>query len=237
MKLVIKLVLKLCYLVPGMMLTLRRFNKNKEKYPFLERSNYVRKKLRLIMKKAKVHIEVEGMDQLPKEAFVAYGNHQSNFDPLILIMLLDRPTSIVAKKELENVPLVGPAIKSIDGLFMDRDDLKQSITVIKEVTRRVKEEDLSYAIFPEGTRSLSHDMLPFKPGAFKAAMKAKSPIVPMCINNAFSIMEIPEKNPFVQVKILEPINYDEYKDLTSVEISHIVQGRIQLEIEKMNGKS
>lgn len=231
MKLVIKLVFKLIYLVPGILLTFRKYAKHPERYSFEERSEYTRRKLRLIMKKAKVTIEVSGMELLPKENFVAYPNHQSNFDPLIFFMLMERNTSVVAKISLEKVPLVGNGIKTVDGLFMDRDDVKQSLSVIKEVSRRVKEDGLSYAIFPEGTRSLSPTMNPFKPGAFKAAMKAKAPIVPVCINNAYSIMEIPSKHPFVEVKILEPLYYEDYKDLSSTEISHIVQARIQQEVD------
>ena len=114
---------------------------------------------------------------------------------------------------------------------MDRDDLRQSMQVINQVADEVR-QGRNYVIFAEGTRSkLGNRLLDFKGGSFKAAQKAKCPIVPCALINAF--VPFDEKSlRHVTVKLiyLDPIYYDEYKDMKTTEIAAEVKCRIEAAI-------
>jgi 1-acyl-sn-glycerol-3-phosphate acyltransferase len=100
--------------------------------------------------------------------------------------------------------------------------------VIIDVSKEV-EKGRNYIIFPEGTRSKNGNQLgEFKAGSFKAATKAKCPIVPVALIDSFKPFDTNSTKPVtVQVHILKPLIYDDYKDMKSVEIAEEVKKRIQ----------
>ena len=112
--------------------------------------------------------------------------------------------------------------------MMDRNDIRQSLQVIVNVTNEVK-NGRNYLIFPEGTRSkMGNEMLEFKGGSFKAATKAKCPIVPVALIDSFKAFDTGSvKKLTVQVHFLEPIYYEEYKDMKTTEIASEVKRRIE----------
>ena len=115
---------------------------------------------------------------------------------------------------------------------MDREDIKQSMQVILNVVKEVKNKR-NYVIFPEGTRSKKgNEMLEFKAGSFKAATKAKCPIVPVAIIDSYKAFDTGSIDP-VNVKIifLPPIPYDVYKEMKTTEIAQDVKKRIFEAIE------
>ena len=114
---------------------------------------------------------------------------------------------------------------------MDRSDIKQSLKVILEVAKEVS-EGRNYVIFPEGTRSHNgNKLLEFKGGSFKAATKAKCPIVPVALLNSYVPFDSHTIKPVtVQVHYLQPLYYEEYKDLKTTEIAAIVKQRIEEKI-------
>ena len=89
-------------------------------------------------------------------------------------------------------------------------------------------------IFPEGTRSKNGNaLLEFKGGSFKAAMKAKSPIVPVALIDSYKSFDTGSVQKLkVQVHFLKPMYYEEYKDLKSVEIAEEVKRRIEIAIQE-----
>ena len=105
--------------------------------------------------------------------------------------------------------------------------------VIMEVSEEVKKKR-NYIIFPEGTRSKDGNKVgDFKGGSFKAATKAKCPIVPVALIDSFKPFDSDSLKPVeVQVHYLEPIYYEDYKDMKTVEIADEVKRRIEETIKK-----
>jgi putative phosphoserine phosphatase/1-acylglycerol-3-phosphate O-acyltransferase len=112
-------------------------------------------------------------------------NHTNNFDAFIMSKLLRVNFTGVAKKELETHPIMGPVGRLMKVAFIDRGDAKKAIETMKSVVDLAK-EGISIVIAPEGTRS-QKGLLPFKKGAFRMAMEAQIPIVPVVLRNAEDI--------------------------------------------------
>ena len=120
--------------------------------------------------------------------------------------------------------------------IIDREDIRQSMQVIMNVTKEVK-EGRNYLIFAEGTRSKNgNHPQEFKGGSFKAAIKAKCPIVPVALIDSYKSFDTGSIKPLtVQVHFLEPLLYEEYKDMKSVEIAAEVKKRIEKTIQENGG--
>ena len=152
---------------------------------------------------------------------------------LALIDGCDHPLSVVSKKEAQNIPLLKEIFKVVKALFMDREDVRQSMKIIIEVTKEVS-KGRNYVIFPEGTRSKNgNNVGEFKGGSFKAATKAKCPIVPVALIDSFKPFDTNSiKQVTVQVHYLEPLLYEEYKEMNTNDIAEEVKRRIVEVIEK-----
>ncbi len=111
-------------------------------------------------------------------------NHQSSIDPLILARLIRRDFTGIGKKEIQYFPIIGPAMKYADVVFIDRGSTEKAIRAIKPVIEAITDEKLSVCLAPEGTRSPGAKLGRFKKGAFHIAMQAGAPIVPIVIHNA-----------------------------------------------------
>lgn len=182
----------------------------------------------------RVKIEVNGLENLPqKDGFILFPNHQGMFDVLVFLETCPRPFSFVFKKEVKNVMFAKQVIEALNSLAIDRSDLRQSMRVIQEMTRRVTSGE-NFLIFAEGTRSKKgNQMLDMKGGSFKSAVKAKCPIVPCALVDCYKPFDIPSiKEVEVKVFYLEPITYEEYKDMTTLEIATLVKERIENVLEK-----
>jgi 1-acyl-sn-glycerol-3-phosphate acyltransferase len=152
-------------------------------------------------------VTVEGLENLPEGPVVFIGNHQGNFDIPILISFIDKPKAFIAKIETLKLPIVSSWMRQMRCVFMDRNDIRQSITAINQGVQYLK-EGYSMVIFPEGTRSGGVEIGEFKAGSFKLATKSGVPIVPIAINGSYNIMgkkSLIVKSAEVSIKILKPI--------------------------------
>lgn len=199
---------------------------------------YINKFLKKVVKHANkggnVEIVSSGGENLPKEnGFILYPNHQGLYDMLAIIDACDKPVSAVAKIEVSKIHGLKQVMACLKGHYMDRDDVRQSMKVIMDVTKEVK-EGRNYIIFAEGTRSkMGNQLLDFKGGSFKAATKAKCPIVPVAMIDSFKPFDTGTIDSVkVQVHFLEPILYEEYKDMNTNEIAKEVKTRIEKAIKK-----
>jgi 1-acyl-sn-glycerol-3-phosphate acyltransferase len=130
---------------------------------------------------AGIEIEVQGLQNLePKRSYIFMSNHVSNLDPPILVPSIPGRCSVLVKKEVFRVPILGTAMKVADLVPVDRsnrDAAIESVRAAAEVLRR----GLNMVIYPEGTRSPDGRLLPFKKGPFHLAMEASVPVVPVTI--------------------------------------------------------
>ena len=181
-----------------------------------------------------ITIESHGLENIPKEnGFIFFPNHQGLFDVLTLLESCPVPFAFVIKKEASKVILLKQIIKALGSIPIDRDDIKQSMQVINQVADEVK-NGRNFLIFPEGTRSREGNKPgEFKGGSFKSATKAKCPIVPCALIDAFKPFDEKSVKPLtVKLIYLEPIYYDEYKDMKTTEIATMVRERIVAAIDK-----
>lgn len=186
-----------------------------------------------------ITVEVHGTENIPKEdGFIFYPNHQGLFDVLTFFYSSPRPFAFVIKKEAKDVILLKQVIEATGSLAMDREDLRQSMQVISQVAKEVK-EGRNYIIFAEGHRSRNgNKLLEFKGGSFKAAQKARCPIVPCALINSFIPFDENSIRP-VTVKLiyLPPIYYEEYSSMKSGEIAAEVKRRIEEAIKKYENEN
>lgn len=213
--------------------------KYKDSYPREKRYGFIHSIISTVIRRGRVVVKLEGAERLPKynpgvegsTGYILFPNHQGLFDTLSLIKNLDEPFSPVSKKELETTFMLKNVLGLMDVEYMDRDDVRQSLKVIQRVAERTKNGD-NFVIFPEGTRSREgNTLLEFKAGAFKAATMSHAPIVPVALVDSFIPFDIKSiRKTTVYTYILEPIRYEEYKDMKTTEIAGIVKARIEEKI-------
>lgn len=229
MKRILLMVLKNLLLVPGTWCVLCYYASHADKFTD-EQHN---KLMRFIVKRAnwggRVTIETYGKENLPKKnGYLMYPNHQGLYDVLAIMEASPNPFSVVAKKEIADIPFLKQVFACMKAYMIDRQDVRQGLQVILDVAKDVK-AGKNYVIFAEGTRSKNGNHPgEFKGGSFKAAMKAKCPIVPVALIDSFKPFDMNSIQPVtVQVHFLKPMEYEEYKNMKTVEIAAEVKRRIE----------
>ena len=229
MRRIILMVLYNLPFVPYWWWQLCHFAKHTDDIPEPEKYALLKKIVLHANKGGRVKIDVHGKEHIPTDqSFVFFPNHQGLFDVLAILEACDVPFSVVAKKEVKDVPFLKQVFAIMKAKIMDREDVRQSLQVILDVTQEVK-NGRNYLIFPEGTRSKRGNQVgEFKGGSFKCAVKAKAPIVPVALLNAFEPFDRNSIAPVtVQVHFLEPIPYEVYQSMKTTEIAEIVKTRIE----------
>ena len=139
-----------------------------------------------------VKLTVIGEEHVPKDEPVRYiGNHRSYFDIVISYARCPRLTGYIAKDSMLKIPLLSTWMKRLNCLFINREDIKESLKTILAGIENVK-NGISMCIYPEGTRGKGADeldMLPFKEGSLKIAEKTGCKIVPMAMTGSADIFE------------------------------------------------
>lgn len=144
---------------------------------------------RRLLKLAGARVTVAGLENLPQGPAVYVSNHLGYFDiPVLLGYLGDDTKPLVAKKEIEKIPLIRDWMKELRCVFIDRDNPRAAVAALNEAADWVK-GGYSMVVFPEGTRSKTGKTAEFKAGAFKIAQKNKVPVVPVCITGTDLLME------------------------------------------------
>jgi 1-acyl-sn-glycerol-3-phosphate acyltransferase len=157
---------------------------------------------------AGIRYRVTGRERAPKDRAVVYcSNHQSNVDPPVLFQVLHRRLHVLYKAELRKIPILGRALEAGGFVAVERDKREASFAAIDQAVESIRAGN-SFLIFPEGTRSRTDELLPFKKGGFVMALKAQAPIVPVAISGGRSSMRRGSAvvHPvMVDVKIGDPI--------------------------------
>ncbi|MDY3251006.1 MAG: lysophospholipid acyltransferase family protein [Candidatus Choladocola sp.] len=239
MKRILWMVLMNLWYVPYGLVRLLRVAAHPERYSLEERFALIKQIDNRAVKGGRVVIEGHGLDNLPEQnGFILYPNHQGMFDVLAIIQLMDRPVSVVMKKELANIPFLKQVFACLGALSIDRSDARQGMKVILQMAEEVK-QGRNYLIFAEGTRSRNgNQLLDFKGGSFKSAMKAKCPVVPVALIDSYKAFDTGSvAKQTVQVHFLEPIPYEEYQGMKTVELAAEVKARIETKIAEAEGKT
>ncbi len=178
---------------------------------------------------SRVKVTIVGEENIPAGAYVAVGNHQSNFDVFTLGGCLNEPIVFMSKKDLENFPLFGKYMKLMGCVFVDKDDIRNTIRGISQAIKLVKSGQ-PIVIFPEGKRSFKREMNEFQHGSFKVAEKSGAPILPISIKDTYKVAKRFPRKTKVTITIHEPIPHSIFKEKTTKEIADMTKEIIQSKI-------
>lgn len=146
--------------------------------------------LRIIGFLAGIRKTVIGRDRVPRDEAVLYvGNHQSFFDVVVAYGNVPTLTGFISKKEFQKIPILPLLMKYLNCQFLDRDDIRQAMEIIKKDIELVK-AGISVFVYPEGTRNAHPDeFLEFAKGSFKIAQRTNCPIVPVTMVGSRDVLE------------------------------------------------
>lgn len=142
-----------------------------------------------------IKLEVHGKENIPDTACLFVSNHISFFDIITTYPLMKSATGYISKKEIKNIPFLSWLMYFVNCLFLDREDPRKGLQTVLTAADMVK-SGISIFLFPEGTRSKTGEIAPFKDGGFKIATKAKCPVVPVGIVGTADIFE--NHMPFIK---------------------------------------
>lgn len=232
MERILVMVLRSIFQLPYWLYQLNKYKKHPDKYSEQTRYAFLHRLTVKANRRGGVHITCTGTENLPKESgYILFGNHQGLFDALLLLETHDKPFATVSKIEIQNIPFLRDVFTLLGSKFIVREDVRQSLKVLNEVTEEVK-QGKNYLIFPEGTRSKNGNQIQeFKGGSFKSAMNAKCPIVPIAILDSYKVFDTHSiKKTSVQIHYLKPLYYDDYKGMKSNDIAAYVSETIKNKI-------
>lgn len=157
-----------------------------------------------------IRIRVEGAEKVPRDVpCVLMANHRSYLDiPAVVLGLRHLTVLFVAKRELTRIPFFGWALGASRHIKVDRGDREQAIQALQEGLGRLG-KGIGLAFFPEGTRSRTRRLLPFKKGGFYVAVDGGFPIVPVSIRNSGFLlgkMQFLVRTGIVSVTVHPPVN-------------------------------
>lgn len=198
--------------------------------------------LPLIVSIARVKINLSGMspEDVPNDREMLFVcNHQHDFDPAIIWSVFpDSEIGFIGKKDIyEKMPLIAKIMHKLYGLPIDRENNREAAKTIIGAIKLLKDKKASVAIFPEGYTSKNCELLPFRNGAFKIALKANVPIVVCAINGT---RRIPKRMIWrgceVDFKIIEVIYPEQFAGMDTSEIGDMIHPKMEKALEEMKNK-
>ena len=194
--------------------------------------------IELIVTVLPLHIEVEGLEKRPESGrFMLVSNHLHEIDPAILMRYFPKAQlAFIAKKEVEDMFLVGKILPQLMSQFIDRENDREALKTIVRCIQLLKEDKVSIGVFPEGGINNQRKLKHFRPGVFKIAQKAKVPIVVCTLRDTHkaigTILKL--KRATVTLHILDVVSTDWMEDRTTVEIADRVYETMKADLGEEN---
>ncbi|MCR4562885.1 MAG: 1-acyl-sn-glycerol-3-phosphate acyltransferase [Bacilli bacterium] len=220
-----------------------RFHHHPDKYTALEKMNAVRTVIKKVERCLYIDYIYENIEEVAKldeknQNYMMVANHQGMIDPFAPFNISKPVLTPVCKIELERNPIFRNIFSETGALYMDRDDLRQSVKIIKKAREILEEGSSSILIYPEGTRHKNPENEPlnhYHPGSFKAAMAASVPIVVIAAYGSFRVFDfhIEWKRFPIQYKVLKVLYPEDYKDMDTNQVAEYVERITNEEIVKM----
>ncbi len=173
-----------------------------------------------------IDLKINEKEKLGEGPYMFVINHRSNFDTMIVSKVYKKYKPLMVSKPGNfKIPIAGPAIHKSGFLLMPKTDPKNALAVIGQAVDYLKEGEYSIGICPEGTRNKHRrDLLPFKNGCFKIALRAGVPIVVLCVNGTENITKnFPFKRTKVYLDLIKVIKPEEIENKHTSEIGEEVR--------------
>ena len=191
---------------------------------------------KLLMMASGVRVSVSGISNVPKDGGLIFAsNHQGAFDILILLAHLPRHFRFVAKSELFRIPFLGWYMSLAGYVPIERDVSTSAHRTIGNAVDLLLKGDC-ILIFPEGTRSKTGELGPFKRGSLMAAFQSGATVVPLAISGSYAMMP---KNTFVinrvpvSIKFGQPMSFNKYQGIKPAKSDYELElSKLREEIEK-----
>lgn len=135
-----------------------------------------------------IRVRAEGVENIPPGVCIFAANHVSNLDPIAFVPAIPRRVALLAKKQLFRIPILSTGMRLTKLVPVDREDREAAARSVETAVNYLR-GGLSFAIYPEGTRSRDGRLQPFKKGAFLMAIRAGVPVVPVSIVGAQDLMQ------------------------------------------------
>ena len=172
---------------------------------------------------ARMCVTTKGLEKVPQQGrFMLVCNHVNDLDPAPLLYALPgRQLAFVAKKEVEDMFVIGPVLHKLLGQFINRENDREALKTILRCIQILKEDKASVAVFPEGGIHEDRKFHHFRPGVFKIAQKAKVPIVVCTLKNMRHAIDNLRhfKRTDVQMTVLAVIQPEEFEYITTTELA------------------
>lgn len=184
-----------------------------------------------------VKVQVQGLDKLdPGRAYIFMSNHVSNIDPPIMAPLIPNRTSIMVKKELFKVPILGPVMRIGSLVPVDRGNREAGIAAVRAAAE-VIDKKLNMLIYVEGHRSFDGKLLPFKKGPFYLAVQSGVPVVPVTVAGTHYVMpkgRFAIRRGVVNVIFHDPIGPDEFgnRDCLMERVRRVIDSGLEAEYQQ-----
>jgi 1-acyl-sn-glycerol-3-phosphate acyltransferase len=157
---------------------------------------------------------VQGLEKIdPRRTYIFMSNHISNLDPPLTLPLIPRRTSVMVKKELFKVPILGQIMRTGALVPVDRGNRDAGISAVRDAVEAIRTQNLNMTIYVEGKRSFDGKLLPFKKGPFYLAEECKVPIVPITISGTEEVMpkaRFAIQPGLVTIQFHEPIEPEDF---------------------------
>ena len=169
---------------------------------------------------AGIKIEISDKENIPSgRSCIFMSNHVSNLDPPVLIPLLPGRSSVLLKKELMNIPILGRAMRMAKFVPVERGSRRDAAKASVEAAAEALRSGLHILVYPEGTRSRDGRLSTFKKGPFFLAQETQAPIVPIALSGTQTMMRkgsyaiTPGLARIQVLPVIEPTNYETREEL------------------------
>lgn len=210
-----------------------------DKFDEKQRYEEALKVINRLKKRGRISTVVSGRDNLPKEGgYIMYSNHQGKYDALGIMYGHKKPLSVLMEYKKSKVILTSQFIDAIGGKRIKMDNPRQQLVILNEIADEVT-KGRRYLIFPEGGYGNNHNHLQeFSTGCFRSAIKAKCPVVPICLIDSWKPFGVNSLKPVTTyVHFLKPIEYAEYCNMKAAEVGTLVKSRISEKLIDILGES
>lgn len=177
--------------------------------------------------------------RIPEDAYsrgqhVYVANHQNSWDLFTISSAVTPKVVTVGKKSLAWMPLFGQLYWLTGNILIDRANRSKAVGTIDQVVTSLKESDVSVWMFPEGTRSRGRGLLPFKTGAFHAAIGAGLPIIPIVCSSTGGVKLNRWNNGYVIVEMLPPISTEDYDKSNVRQLANLAREQMAAKLEELD---